>query len=193
MNLSCCGHQLAPVPKITDTYLCAKCGTIYTIIVRNPETKPAPVEPASAANVITIHTDGLCKDNQNADNRRGAWAAILEFNGKKKTIGGVKPGATNNEMELTAVVEALRAVHAGFVGKIELFPDSQYIADGANKWLGNWINNGWRTTQKKPVENRQLWEEYIKVSQGRNLTITWVPREKNSEADAAANQILLAA
>lgn len=146
------------------------------------------------AQVIKIHTDGCSLNNQKAD-RCGGWAAVLEFNGKSKVIGAGMVGATNNQMELTAVVEALKAVKADYKGQIEIYADSQYVCDGINTDLKNWMKNGWKTSAKKPVANKELWEQFLLAAKRfpaiegkKRITVTWIPREQNAEADKYSKQ-----
>lgn len=104
--------------------------------------------------MIRIFTDGACAGNPGP----GGWAAILAANDRVKEIGGPVPATTNNRMELTAAIEALRAIQSEEV-QIELYTDSQYVIQGASQWIHGWRRNGWMNSQGKPVENRDLWED----------------------------------
>lgn len=109
---------------------------------------------------ITLVTDGACSAN-GRHGSRGGWAAILTVPGRGETVltGGEAP-STNNRMELIAAIEGLRAAPDG--GDVDLVTDSSYVANAIAKgWLGNWQRRGWRTTDKKPVANRELWEEFL--------------------------------
>ncbi len=109
---------------------------------------------------VTIYTDGACKGNPG----RGSWAAVLiqERDGEKtiKEISGVVETTTNNQMELTAAIEALKALKISC--RVMLVSDSAYMVNAFNqKWIANWQRNGWRTADKSPVANRNLWEVLI--------------------------------
>lgn len=102
---------------------------------------------------VTVFTDGACSLNPGP----GGWAAVLIYNGKEKQISGYERETTNNRMELTAVIEALGALKEPC--EVHINTDSAYIHDAFEKgWIYNWIRNGWRTANKKEVENRDLWE-----------------------------------
>ncbi len=112
--------------------------------------------------ILRIYTDGACSGNQNETNI-GGWGSILEFGDNRKELHGGELNTTNNRMELTAVIEALKILKRdGLV--IEIFTDSSYVASCfRDKWYMNWRKNGWMTSGKKPVENRELWEELISL------------------------------
>jgi len=110
--------------------------------------------------VLKIYTDGACSGNQNEKNY-GGWGAVLEFGEHQKEIFGGLADTTNNRMEMTALLEALRAVKKDSQ-TIEIFSDSSYLMDCfRKKWYINWQRNGWKNSQKKPVENRDLWEALL--------------------------------
>ena len=103
---------------------------------------------------ITIYTDGACSGNPGP----GGWGAILMFGDYKKEISGGNKNTTNNIMELTAVIEALRLVK--YPCKIKLYSDSAYVVNGfLQGWIYNWVKKGWKTADNKPVKNKELWEE----------------------------------
>ena len=103
--------------------------------------------------MIKIYTDGSCIRNPG----NGGWAAIIIKNGKKTQIKGSKKNTTNNQMELLAPIEALKKVPKG--SKIEIFTDSKYVKSGITEWIHNWKKNGWKTADKQPVKNKELWIE----------------------------------
>lgn len=112
--------------------------------------------------ILRIYTDGACSGNQNETNI-GGWGSILEFGDKRKELHGGELNTTNNRMELTAVIEALKILKRDGL-TIEIFTDSSYVASCfRDKWYMNWCKNGWMTSGKKPVENRELWEELISL------------------------------
>ncbi|MCL2112136.1 MAG: ribonuclease HI [Clostridiales bacterium] len=109
---------------------------------------------------INIYTDGACSGNQ-FDTNTGGWGAILEYGGHVKELCGGEQNTTNNRMELTALIEALSALtKQGY--DVRVFSDSAYLIDCLRKrWYEKWRSNGWLTTGKKPVENRDLWERLL--------------------------------
>jgi len=104
--------------------------------------------------ILKIYTDGACSGNPGP----GGWAAILIYGEKTKEISGFEPNTTNNQMELRAAIEGLRAVKV--VVPTELYSDSSYVVKAFNdKWIDGWIRNGWKTSGKEPVKNKELWQE----------------------------------
>lgn len=110
--------------------------------------------------VLRIYTDGGCAGNQ-SDENLGGWGAIMEFGTAVKELHGSEANTTNNRMEMTALLEAFRAIKKD--GQhIQVFSDSSYLMDCfRKKWYVNWQRNGWKTSQKKPVENQDLWNELL--------------------------------
>jgi len=108
---------------------------------------------------VVIYTDGACSGNPGP----GGWGAILTYEGKEKEISGSSKDTTNNIMELTAVVEALKALK--YECEVEIFSDSAYVVNTFEKgWIYNWQKNNWRTSNKEPVKNRELWEELYELT-----------------------------
>lgn len=118
----------------------------------------------------------------------GGWAALLKFRGKEKLLVGKQTDSTNNRMELTAVIEALKILREPC--DIELYTDSKYVMDGATIWMNNWRRNGWRTSQKKPVKNVELWQQLTDVMQLHTINWHWVKGHaghvENERVDDAA-------
>jgi ribonuclease HI len=115
---------------------------------------------------LKLITDGACLGNPGP----GGWAAILKYNGKEKELYGFEPHTTNNRMELTAAIEGLRALKEHC--QVEVVTDSEYVKNGITQWLAGWKRKGWLTAAKKPVVNRDLWEE-LDVQVQRHTT-NWV-------------------
>ena len=109
---------------------------------------------------IRIHTDGACSGNPGP----GGWAAILKYGTHRKSLFGAEPQTTNNRMELRAAIEALRALKEPC--HVVVVTDSRYLRDGITKWLPNWKKNGWKTSAKDPVKNRDLWEAHHRRRSG---------------------------
>ncbi|MFP4329410.1 MAG: ribonuclease HI [Alkalispirochaetaceae bacterium] len=118
---------------------------------------------------LICYTDGGCHGNPGP----GGWAYVLSFNGGLAEGYGFDPETTNNRMELTAVIEALREIEKRFGPETSarVFTDSQYVRNGITSWIYNWKKNGWKTSTKKPVKNRELW---IALDEKRDkLDVTW--------------------
>src|SRR4051794_33855226 len=101
---------------------------------------------------VDIYTDGACRGNPGP----GGWAAILRVNGAEKELSGAETATTNNRMELMAVIMALAALKRGVSAQVHT--DSLYVLKGYSEWLPQWKGRGWRTADKKPVKNQDLWE-----------------------------------
>lgn len=118
---------------------------------------------------ITIYTDGACRGNPG----KGGWGAVLIYNGKSKELSGGARETTNNKMELTAAIEALRALKEPC--EVELYSDSKYLTDAINKgWIYGWKKNGWIKSDKKPALNVDLWEQLLALMQTHKVTYIWV-------------------
>jgi ribonuclease HI len=135
---------------------------------------------------VIIHTDGACSGNPGP----GGWGAVLQYNGTVKELKGGAPITTNNQMELTAAIEALTALKRPCA--VELHTDSSYVKDGLNKWIHGWKKNGWRTADKKPVKNVELWQALDAATQRHTINWHWVKGhagdEMNERADQLANE-----
>jgi ribonuclease HI len=132
-------------------------------------------------NTITIHTDGSCQ----TQTRIGGWAAVLSRGEHRKTLSGSVADTTVNAMELTAAVNGLNALKEANQ-TVTLYTDSNYVARGINEWLPDWVARGWLTASKQPVANRELWEQLQALRQRHTITVIWIPREQNAEADELA-------
>ena len=134
---------------------------------------------------VTIYTDGACKGNPGP----GGWGAILQFSDQVKELRGGESSTTNNRMELTAAIEALRALKKPCV--VALFTDSTYVKNGIQQWLHNWKKNNWRTAAKKPVKNQDLWELLDEQAERHEIVWKWVKGHSgdpgNERADELAN------
>ena len=109
---------------------------------------------------VTIYTDGACSGNPGP----GGWGSILMYRDQKKELSGFEPDTTNNRMELTAVIEALNALKAPC--KVSIHTDSAYVCNAFQlNWLNNWQANGWKTAQKRDVENQDLWRALLAALQ----------------------------
>jgi ribonuclease HI len=133
---------------------------------------------------VQIWTDGACSGNPGP----GGWGAILVFNGKDKELCGGEMPTTNNRMELFAAIAALEALKRPCA--VDLHTDSQYLRDGVMKWIKGWKRNGWKTADKKPVKNQDLWMKLDAALGQHDITWHWVKGhagdEMNERADALA-------
>jgi ribonuclease HI len=117
---------------------------------------------------VTIYTDGACSGNPGP----GGWGALLIFGGREKELSGGETLTTNNRMELTAAIMALEGLTRPCT--VDLFTDSQYVRDGITKWLRNWKTRGWRTADKKPVKNEDLWRRLDEARTRHQVVWHWV-------------------
>ena len=134
-------------------------------------------------NKITIYTDGACSGNPG----KGGWGAVLIYRDKQKHLSGSAILTTNNKMELTAAIEALKAVKKS--SDIELYTDSQYVKNGINLWIINWKKNGWKTANKKEVANKDLWIELDKYVTHHNITWFWVKGHSGNHYNEIADNL----
>ncbi len=135
---------------------------------------------------VDIYSDGACSGNPGP----GGWGALLVFDGIEKEICGGAPDTTNNRMEMMAAIEALKSLRRPC--NVHLHTDSSYLKDGVTKWVQGWQRNGWRTADKKPVKNKDLWLGILDQVARQNVTWHWVKghagHPENERADALANQ-----
>jgi len=136
--------------------------------------------------MIKIYTDGSCLENPG----KGGWAAIIIDDEKKTQIKGSKKNTTNNQMELLAPIEALKKIPKG--SEIQIFTDSKYVKSGITEWIHNWKKNGWKTSDKQPVKNKELWEELDLLANQFEISWNWVKahstNELNNEVDLIAKE-----
>jgi len=121
-----------------------------------------------SAGKVVIHTDGACSGNPGP----GGWGAILDYNGTRKELFGGEADTTNNRMELRAAIEALNALKRACA--VEMHVDSQYVKDGITKWIHGWKKNGWKTADKKPVKNVELWQALDEAIKRHQISWHWV-------------------
>ena len=135
--------------------------------------------------IVEIHTDGACKGNPGA----GGWGALLQFGGKTRELYGGEAYTTNNRMEMTAVIRALESLQPGC--HVRLHTDSQYVQLGISQWIHAWKKRGWRTADKKPVKNEDLWRRIDELTREHRIEWFWVRGHDgdpgNERADELAN------
>jgi ribonuclease HI len=134
---------------------------------------------------VDIYTDGACRGNPGP----GGWAAVLSAGGREKEISGAQLLTTNNRMELQAVIEALSALKRP--AQVRLYTDSQYVRRGILEWLPQWKARGWKTADRKPVKNQDLWQQLETAAAPHRIEWHWVPGHAgvpgNERCDLLAN------
>ena len=124
--------------------------------------------------MIKIYTDGSCLGNPG----NGGWAAIIIIDKKKIQIKGSKKNTTNNQMELLAPIKALKKIPKG--SSVQIFTDSKYVKSGITEWINNWKKNGWKTANKQPVKNKELWTELDDLTYEFKIKWSWVKSHSNN-------------
>jgi len=140
------------------------------------------------AEVVEIYTDGACRGNPGP----GGWGVVLRYKGREKTLYGGEPHTTNNRMELMAAIAGLEALKRG--SQVALTTDSQYVKRGITEWMADWKRRGWRTADRKPVKNVDLWQRLDEVVGRHQVSWHWVRGHtghvENERADSLANQAI---
>jgi ribonuclease HI len=148
----------------------------------------SPSGRATIKKVIEIFTDGACSGNPGP----GGWGAILRSGGHEKELSGGERATTNNRMELTAAIEGLKALKKP--SAVTLYTDSRYVMDGAMKWLAGWKTKGWKTADKKPVKNEDLWRALDEQLARHQIIWRWVEGHsghvENERADELARNAI---
>ena len=138
--------------------------------------------------MIEIYTDGACRGNPGP----GGWGALLKMGSREKELRGAEPSTTNNRMELTAVIRALEALKRPVQARV--YTDSEYVRRGISEWLPAWKSRGWRTAERQPVKNRDLWQRLDELASRHDLEWRWVPGHAgvpgNERADRLANEAI---
>ncbi len=139
---------------------------------------------------IEIATDGACKGNPGP----GGWGAVLRQGTREREMSGSDPATTNNRMELLGAIMALRALKKPC--KVLLSTDSKYVMDGITKWIFGWQRNGWKTADKKPVKNADLWMDLVEAARPHQIEWKWVKghagHADNERCDELANEAIAA-
>ena len=137
---------------------------------------------------VEIFTDGACRGNPGP----GGWAALLRSQGIEKMLSGAEPETTNNQMELMAAIQGLEALKR--TSLVALTTDSQYVRQGITQWIHGWKRNGWKTSQKQPVKNKELWQRLDAAVESHDVQWHWVKghsgHEENERVDQAANDAI---
>lgn len=135
---------------------------------------------------IQMYTDGSCHGNPGP----GGWGAILKWEGRERELSGGAGATTNNQMELMAVIEGLKALRESC--EVEVFTDSKYVMDGMKSWIHGWKKRGWKTANKQPVKNIEYWQSLDREVARHTVSWTWVKghsgHPENERADLLANE-----
>ena len=133
---------------------------------------------------VIIYTDGACSGNPGP----GGWGAILMYKDNKKEISGGKKNTTNNEMELTAVIEGLKMLK--YPCEVEVYSDSAYVVNAfLQKWIDNWLKNNWKTSNKEPVKNQELWKELYELIKTHKVKFIKVKGHSDNEFNNRCDEL----
>ncbi len=133
--------------------------------------------------LVAIFTDGACKGNPGP----GGWGALLRMGGTEKELSGGETLTTNNRMELTAAIKGLEALKRPC--RVTLTTDSRYVMDGLTKWIHGWRRNGWKTADKKPVKNADLWQSLLAASEPHRIDWKWVKGHAGHDENERVDQL----
>jgi ribonuclease HI len=143
----------------------------------------AEAAEAAAGDVVEIHTDGGCSGNPGP----GGWGAVLRWRGHEKDLSGFAPETTNNRMELTAAIEALDSLKRPM--RVRLVTDSTYLRKGITEWLPSWKARGWKTADKKPVKNVDLWQRLDEAARRHTIDWAWTKGHAGDELNERADRL----
>ncbi|OPX10712.1 ribonuclease HI [Gordonia sp. i37] len=150
-------------------------------MANDPDTTPG------SDDVVEISTDGACLGNPGP----GGWGAVLRYKGTEKEISGSAPDTTNNKMELQAAIEGLAALKRP--STVILYTDSSYVRNGIMKWVAGWQRNGWKTADKKPVKNADLWKRLIDEGKRHQVEWRWVKGHNGDHYNEIADRLATSA
>ncbi len=136
---------------------------------------------------VEIFTDGACSGNPGP----GGWGAILRYGGTEKELSGGEGQTTNNRMEMMAAIMALESLTKP--SRVKLYTDSQYVKDGITKWIKQWVARGWKTADKKPVKNVDLWQRLQAAVAPHEVEFIWVRGHAGHPENERADQLAVAA
>ncbi len=135
---------------------------------------------------VKIYTDGSSLGNPGA----GGWCALLKYNHHQKILKGGKPHTTNNEMELRAVLEGLKALKEPV--EVTIYTDSKYVANGINEWIYNWAKNNWKNSKKRDIQHKDMWQDIYRLINTHKVSIVWIKghagHKENELCDKIAKQ-----
>ena len=136
-----------------------------------------------SARRVTVWTDGACSGNPGP----GGWGAVLVVDGRVRELKGGAGSTTNNRMELTAAISALEALDQA--SAVDFYIDSQYVKGGITGWIANWKRNGWRTADRKPVKNVDLWRQLDALAERHQIAWHWVRGHAGTEGNERADEL----
>lgn len=139
------------------------------------------------ADVVDLFTDGACRGNPGP----GGWGVLLRYGGIQRELSGADPATTNNRMELTAVIRGLEALKRPC--RVRVTTDSQYVRNGITEWIFRWRRNGWRTSDRQPVKNADLWRQLDEVAAGHEVEWHWVKGHAGHPENERADRLATAA
>ncbi|MCR5978104.1 ribonuclease HI [Gordonia jinghuaiqii] len=157
-----------------------------TAPANSPVFEPSDADPAGES-VVEISTDGACLGNPGP----GGWGAVLRYKGTEKRISGSEPNSTNNKMELTAAIEGLAALTRP--STVVIYTDSTYVRNGITKWVNGWQANGWKTKDKKPVKNADLWRRLVDEEKRHKVEWRWVKGHAGDHFNEIADELATSA
>ncbi len=156
------------------------------VSTKSNKTADARAGPAAGAEVVDIYTDGACTGNPGP----GGWGVVLRYKGVEREIHGGEAPTTNNRMELTAAIQGLETLKRPV--KVRLHTDSVYVRDGITRWIRNWKTKGWKTANRKPVKNADLWRRLDEAAARHEVDWRWIKGHAghvgNERADALARR-----
>jgi ribonuclease HI len=136
---------------------------------------------------VEIFTDGACRGNPGP----GGWAALIRMGARERELSGGEPLTTNNRMELLAAIEALKVLKRPC--RVQLTTDSNYVRDGITKWIHGWRRNGWRTADRKPVKNADLWQALLDAAEPHRIEWHWVKGHSGHAENDRVDELACAA
>lgn len=143
------------------------------------------LEPGALDGALVIYTDGACSGNPGP----GGWGVIMYHGKRQKEMFGGEKSTTNNRMEMMAAVKALEAIKPGFSGPVILFTDSTYLLKGITEWIHGWKKRGWKKSDKKPVVNKDLWQQLDKLNSEREIQWKWVKGHAGDVGNEKADEL----
>jgi ribonuclease HI len=149
------------------------------------KTKKSKLETGALDGALVIYTDGACSGNPGP----GGWGVVMYHGNRKKELFGGEQDTTNNRMEMMATIEALKAIKPGFKGPVVLFTDSTYVLKGITEWIHGWKKRGWKKSDKKPVVNKDLWQELDALNNAREVRWEWVKGHSGDAGNERADEL----
>ena len=147
--------------------------------------KEDTLKPGALDGALVIYTDGACSGNPGP----GGWGVIMYHGKRQKEMCGGETSTTNNRMEMMATIKALEAIKPGFSGPIVLFTDSTYVLKGITEWIHGWKKRGWKKSDKKPVINKDLWQQLDALNSARDIQWKWVKGHAGDVGNEKADEL----